>query len=264
MNLEASHLKDRKVDVHVGSRIQKLRLERGRSLQSLAAQVNLTPEELETYEAARARIQAAKLKELGTALGVPLSYFFEGLPERLDAQASDRWRSGVLVGPLLLSVAYYLGAQAAFFLGTLSDRIFAPFWPPNVILFCALLLVPYKRWWLYGVAAVPAHVLAELQVGMPVLQMAVAFATNCLVAVLSAYAVRRLLGAPPWFDNFRRAVVYVVITAVVSPTLVALGGGLRAHFGRSSTGAVRVVLGAMVSGQRSRQSHAGARDPHVV
>lgn len=143
------------------------------------------------------------------------------------------------MGPLLLSVAYYLGAQAAFLLGTLSDRIFAPFWPPNVILFCALLFVPYKRWWLYGVAAVPAHVLAELQVGMPILQMAVAFATNCLVAVLSAYAVRRLLGAPPWFDNFRRAVVYVVVTAVVSPAVVALGGA----FVRISEGAALELYG---------------------
>ena len=240
MNLEASHLKEHNIDVHVGSRIRQLRLERGRSLQSLAAQVNLPSEELETYESARAPIQASKLKELGAALGVPLSYFFEGLPERLD-EVTDKaqWRSEVLLGPLLLSVAYYLGAQAAFLLGTLSDRIFAPFWPPNIILFCALLFVPYKRWWLYGVAAVPAHVLAELQVGMPILQMAVAFATNCLVALLSALGVRRLLGAPPWFDNFRRAVVYVVITAVISPAVVALGGA----FVRISEGAALELYG---------------------
>ena len=38
-------------------------------------------------------------------------------------------------GPLLLALAYFLGAQAAFFIGTLSDQIFALFWPPNVILF---------------------------------------------------------------------------------------------------------------------------------
>ncbi|HET9220313.1 MAG TPA: hypothetical protein VFR18_25260, partial [Terriglobia bacterium] len=35
-----------------------------------------------------------------------------------------------LQAPLFVALAYYLGAQAAFAIGTLSDRIFAPFWPP--------------------------------------------------------------------------------------------------------------------------------------
>src|SRR5499425_1095700 len=93
-----------------------------------------------------------------------------------------------LRGPLLVALAYYLGAEAAFYIGTLSDQIFALFWPPNVILFCALLIVPQRVWWLYIAAAFPAHVVAELGVGMPVAQLIVAFATNCMVALLSAYA----------------------------------------------------------------------------
>src|SRR5262249_2100868 len=40
-----------------------------------------------------------------------------------------------LKGPLLVALAYFLGAEAAFYIGTLSDQIFALFWPPNVILF---------------------------------------------------------------------------------------------------------------------------------
>src|SRR5215475_9389920 len=81
--------------------------------------------------------------------------------------------------PILVSLAYYLGAEAAFYIGTLSDRIFAPFWPPNIVLFCTLLLVPRRRWWLYIAAAFPAHVIAEIGVGMPVAQLLVAFLTNC-------------------------------------------------------------------------------------
>jgi signal transduction histidine kinase len=124
----------------------------------------------------------------------------------------------------LVSVAYYLGAEAAFFIGTLSDKIFALFWPPNVVLFCALLIVPQRRWWLYIAAAFPAHVVAELGVGMPVPQLMVAFATNCMLALLNAYGVRRFLTGPPWFGTFRDAFLYIVITAGVSPALSALGG----------------------------------------
>src|SRR5262245_45862502 len=79
--------------------------------------------------------------------------------------------------PVVVAVAYYLAAQAAFYIGTLSDRIFAPFWPPNVVLFCVLLLVPRRTWWIYILAAFPAHVLAELSVGMPLAQLIVAFVT---------------------------------------------------------------------------------------
>ncbi len=126
--------------------------------------------------------------------------------------------------PLLLAVAYYLGAQAAFSIGTLSDRIFAPFWPPNIILFCALVLVPKSQWWLYITAAFPAHVIAEMTVAMPLAQSLVAFATNCMVAILSAFGVRRFLREPPWFGTLRNAALYVLITAGASPAISALGG----------------------------------------
>jgi signal transduction histidine kinase len=129
-----------------------------------------------------------------------------------------------LRGPLLLALAYYLGAQAAFFVGTLSDQIFALFWPPNVILFFALLIVPRRVWWIYIAAAFPAHTIAELGVGMPLPQLFVAFATNCMVALLNAYAVRRFVGDPPWFGNFRKACFYIVIAAGVGPAVSAFGG----------------------------------------
>src|SRR5687768_17221107 len=64
--------------------------------------------------------------------------------------------------PFLVAVGYYLGAQAAFSVGTLSDRIFASFWPPNIILFCTLLLTPKRRWWLYITTTFPAYVIAEI------------------------------------------------------------------------------------------------------
>lgn len=126
--------------------------------------------------------------------------------------------------PALVAVGYYLGAEAAFSVGTLSDRIFAPFWPPNIILFSALLLVPARRWPLFIAAAFPAHIIAEFSVGMPWPQLIVAFATNCVVALMSATAVRAFLGGPPWLDSLQKAFVYIVITAVACPAVAALGG----------------------------------------
>src|SRR5262245_64163619 len=133
------------------------------------------------------------------------------------------WESpAALKGPALLALIYLLGAEVAFYIGTLSDRIFALFWPPNVILFCALMIVPQRDWWLYIAAAFLAHVVAERGVGMPAPQLLVAFATNCMVALLNAYAVRRFVGDPPWFGNFRKASIYIVITAGIAPAVSAL------------------------------------------
>src|SRR5262245_36193847 len=134
------------------------------------------------------------------------------------------WRKAALSAPLLVAVAYYLGAEAAFYIGTLSDRIFAPFWPPNVVLFCALLLAAERRWWLFIAAAFPAHVVAELGIGMPAGQLLVAFVTNCMVAALNAFALRRLVNGPPWLADLRRASVFIFITAAISPAVSALGG----------------------------------------
>ena len=129
-----------------------------------------------------------------------------------------------LVTPSLVAIAYYLGALAAFNVGTLTDRIFAPFWPPNVVLFCTLILVAKRRWWIYVAATFPAHFLAEHAVGMPAAQLLVAFGTNCLVAILNAWGVQRFLKEPPWFGTLRHASIYVLITAGVGPAVAALGG----------------------------------------
>src|SRR5262245_51047235 len=135
---------------------------------------------------------------------------------------------------VIVAIAYYLGAEIAFLIGTLSDRIFAPFWPPNIVLFCALLITPPRQWWIYIAAALPAHVLAELRVGMPASQLIVAFVTNCLVAMLNAFAVQRLMIEPPWFGTIRKTIIYVLITAFVGPALCALGGAFVQILGGGS------------------------------
>ena len=129
-----------------------------------------------------------------------------------------------LIAPTLVAVAYYLGALAAFKIGTLTDRIFAPFWPPNVVLFCTLILVPKRRWWIYIIATFPAHVLAENEVGMHAAQVLVAFGTNCLVAILNAWGVQHFLKEPPWFGTLRNASIYVFVTAGIGPAVAAIGG----------------------------------------
>jgi signal transduction histidine kinase len=62
----------------------------------------------------------------------------------------------------------------------------------------------------------------------------VAFATNCMVALMNAIAVRRLLGDPPSLGDLRKASLYILITAGVSPAISALGGAFVPILGGGS------------------------------
>jgi signal transduction histidine kinase len=54
------------------------------------------------------------------------------------------------------------------------------------------------------------------------------------VALLDAYAVRRFVGEPPWFGNFRKAFLYIVIAAGLGPAVFALGGAFVPILGGGS------------------------------
>jgi signal transduction histidine kinase len=130
----------------------------------------------------------------------------------------------------IVSLAYYIGAMAAFAIGTLT-QMFAPFWPPNVVLLCALLAVPERRWWMYVLAVFPAHVAAELGVAMPAPQLLLAFACNVAFALLNAIALRRVLVGPPWLGDLRKASAYLLIAVILVPGLVAFAGGAEPLLG---------------------------------
>ena len=129
---------------------------------------------------------------------------------------------GEMARALGVGVAYYAGAELAFWVGTLS-YFFAPLWPPNMILFCALLRAPYRAWWLYLAAALPAHIAAEAGLGMQTAPSLGAFACNVALALASAAALRRLSDGPPWLDTLAKAWIFILVVAVAAPALVACG-----------------------------------------
>jgi signal transduction histidine kinase/integral membrane sensor domain MASE1 len=135
-----------------------------------------------------------------------------------------------MLGPALLAVAYYTGAEAAFAIGTLTQQ-FAPFWPPNVALLCALLVAPRRHWLLYVAAAFPAHLLAERGVAMPLPQLLAAFGCNVSVALLNAVALSRLLRDQARLRSLRNASLYLLVAVVVNPAVVAFAAGFEPTLG---------------------------------
>ena len=126
--------------------------------------------------------------------------------------------SRVAATALLVVAAYYLGAKAglAFRFPPATPSVI---WPPNSILTAVLLMAAPRRWWIYLLAALPAHLAAELPAGWPTPLVLGLFVTNCSEALIAAVIVRRLSDAPGRFDTLRRVVVFVIGGVLLAPFL---------------------------------------------
>src|SRR5438067_1354319 len=80
------------LDIHVAMRVRERRIELGMSQPKLAAELGITYQHLYKFEKAKSRISASRLYDLSKALGVPVTFFFEGLAGT-DAKAQKSKRS---------------------------------------------------------------------------------------------------------------------------------------------------------------------------
>lgn len=74
------------VDTHVGQKIRQRRWLVGMTQQELAEAVGIKFQQIQKYETGANRVSASRLWDICAALGVPVSFLFEGLEQ--DAQAS--------------------------------------------------------------------------------------------------------------------------------------------------------------------------------
>lgn len=68
------------VDTHVGQKIRAHRTLLGLGQTELADAAGITFQQVQKYEKGSNRVGAGRLQQFSEALGVPPSYFFEGLP----------------------------------------------------------------------------------------------------------------------------------------------------------------------------------------
>ena len=80
------------IDRYVGRRIRERRVMLGLSQQQMANLIGVTYQQAHKYERGINRISAGRLYEISQVLGVPVSYFFDGLAENNAYELSSRQR----------------------------------------------------------------------------------------------------------------------------------------------------------------------------
>ena len=79
-------------DRHVGQRIRERRVMLGLSQQQMADMIGVTYQQAHKYERGINRISAGRLFEIAQVLGVPVSFFFEGLEQHGPSEGNGRQR----------------------------------------------------------------------------------------------------------------------------------------------------------------------------
>jgi transcriptional regulator with XRE-family HTH domain len=76
------------IDIHVGRRLRLRRTLLGMSQERLGELLGLTFQQVQKYERGANRIGSSRLFELGRILDVPVSFFFDDLPDAISASGA--------------------------------------------------------------------------------------------------------------------------------------------------------------------------------
>jgi transcriptional regulator with XRE-family HTH domain len=81
------------IDKHVGSRVRMRRLMLHMSQTEIADALGLTFQQVQKYEKGTNRVSASRLQHMCQILQVPVSFFFEGLPDLSGVREQDQFEA---------------------------------------------------------------------------------------------------------------------------------------------------------------------------
>lgn len=122
---------------------------------------------------------------------------------------------------LALALTYYLGVRVGLAF-TPEDSAVSLLWPPNAVVLTALLFCPPRRWVWPLLAVLPAHLIAEVSLGVPLAMAACWYVSNVSEALLGAGILFYFLGGTPRFDRVRHVAAYLVAAVLCAPVLSSL------------------------------------------
>lgn len=131
-----------------------------------------------------------------------------------------RRRAQLMVGPAVTAFAYLLSAEVGEALAFPSAPVSA-LWAPNAIVFAALLLAPVHRWWIYLIAVLPVHVLAQAS-ETPLAQIGIQYLVNCAEALLGATALLWLEAEPRRLGQLSAMTNLVLIGGIAAPLVTSV------------------------------------------
>jgi len=132
-----------------------------------------------------------------------------------------------VLGFCLFGVAFYFAYRYGM---SFSYETSSPFWFPDSVLLCALLMVRPSRWWVFILAALPIRLLAPVSSGIPLWFLLATFANDSIKGLIAVAVLRRFLRNPVRFETVRDLALYCLFVVLLVPAASAFGGAASRHF----------------------------------
>ena len=134
------------------------------------------------------------------------------------------WPKGehVWSGAAAVALVYYLASLVGQALAFPSAPVSA-LWLPNALLIGVLLMAPRRQWWLYLLAILPVHLLAQFPLlDVPGRPAVLQYLVDCAIALIGALALVHAPNRTCRFDRLRSAADLIVVGAALVPAATAI------------------------------------------
>ena len=145
---------------------------------------------------------------------------------RINVRLGPRFRIRSLIGFGLFMVAYYFAYRFGM---TFSQTLASPFWFPDSVLLCALLLSPPRLWWIFIVATLPIRLLVAVPAQTPLWFLLTTFTIDSTKGVFTAALLRRFLKNPLRLQTYQDFGVYCLFAVLLIPAANAFAGAGARH-----------------------------------
>jgi PAS domain S-box-containing protein len=126
----------------------------------------------------------------------------------------------------LFEAAYYFAYRYGMSFSQLSA---SPFWFPDSVLLCALLLNRPQTWWVFVLGAIPIRLFSPVSGGIALWFLATTSAIDMTKGLLAAAALRRFLRSPLRLDNVGDFSTYCLFAVLLVPATMAFAGAAARH-----------------------------------
>ena len=137
------------------------------------------------------------------------------------APNSSRASVRALLAFCLFEVTFYFAYRYGM---SFSQAFASPFWFPDSVLLCALLLSRPQHWWIFILGALPIRLFSSVASGIPFWFLLATFVIDSIKGLLAAVALRRFIKVPYRPQTVREFGFYCLYAVLLVPMLCAFGG----------------------------------------
>ena len=125
-------------------------------------------------------------------------------------------------------VAFYFAYSHG--MSSFSQVSASPFWIPDSILLCALLMSPPRRWWIFVLAPLPIRLFVGATQNFPLGFLVATFPIDSAKGLLAAAALRCFVRNPMRLETVQEFAAFCLFAVLLIPATSAFGGATAIYF----------------------------------